>query len=181
MFVVMSMTFIDVKAQVSEGGVPYSLTKISETGAALEINLKEIPEIIMPPTDIQKLRKENDGLDITARGILLHNPVNLTDSSYWVKLENGDRLWRLKISSKGAIGLEPIFEGFYLPPGAKLFVYDCEGKRIRGAFTHSTTYNSKNFTSGRSDGNCFIIEYYEPKHVRSKGTFTIYQVVSYIY
>jgi hypothetical protein len=52
-------------------------------------------------------------------------PVNYTleNSGAWQELPDGGRLWRLKIEMQGALSTNAYYDRFWIPQGAKFFVY----------------------------------------------------------
>jgi len=50
----------------------------------------------------------------------------------WESLEDGGRLWRLRLFSPGALSLSLHFSRFSLPEGASLWLYDPRGELVQG-------------------------------------------------
>lgn len=161
-------------AQINEGGKPYSFSH----------NLKEVIEVknLPPVSEKWKQRAEenainNGTLELVAKNIISnYNPYN---SGTWETLKNGDRVWRLKITAQKAIGLNPLFKNFYLPKGAKLFIYNENNEQVLGAFTDFNNHESKMFSTQIIYGNTMILEYFEPKKQANKGFFIIEKVGSF--
>ena len=63
---------------------------------------------------------------------------SLHNSGYWVDLPDGGKLWRLDVSLPGALATHAVYDEFWLPEGAKFFVYSADRKQSFGAFTYST-------------------------------------------
>ena len=42
----------------------------------------------------------------------------------WTTLPNGDKVWRMSYTSEGALSLNFFFDVFWIPEGAKLYVYN---------------------------------------------------------
>lgn len=53
----------------------------------------------------------------------------------WEPLDDGGRLWRLRVASPGALSLNLAFEPFDLPEGAALWLYGPDGSMVRGPYT----------------------------------------------
>ena len=68
------------------------------------------------------------------------------------------------------------FSNFYLPPGAKLFVYSKDHSQVLGAFTSKNNIPDKFLGTELIRGNEVIVEYFEPKAVRRQGTFILFRV-----
>lgn len=164
---------VNSKAQISEGGVPYSFHdyRISD----------EIPFVKMPSVDNQVLINSENEASNKAEGFCFGKEFdvdyNLFNSGTWTELPNGDRIWRLGISSKDAYSLNLIFNRFYLPPTSNLFIYTKDKQYILGAFTEKNNLPDKIFATNLLPGGEIIIEYYEPQIVKGKGEIHLSTIV----
>lgn len=168
------LMFISINsyAQRNIGGIPYShkLEFINQ-------NIKdEIPVIELTKPDVEKALKEDEGS--WRYRFALGIPVNLTmeNAGKWTVLENGDRIWRLKIYSSDAVKLFCSMVDFYLPEGSTLYFYDGNHQQIRGGFSSLNNRESKQFIFSPIKTQEFYIEYYEPKESSNKASFTIDRV-----
>ena len=146
------------KAQISHGGLPYSLTHKNID--------KNIPQVDIPAPDMNQIRAEDaitdQYKDIPWRfGIV--NPVDLDlyNSGKWTILKNGDKLWQLKIYAPGAVSINLNYDRFYLPKGAKFFLYTPDKKSILGSFTEENNKETGEFSTFLTKGEYVILEYYE--------------------
>src|SRR5690606_552816 len=133
------LIFSGISAQVTNQGEPMSW-KLNQ--------LRNVTPVFMEEIDLATLEAEdliNDARwDVPWRfGKELLVDLNIQNSGIWDVLENGDRIWRLNIISPGANTLNFIFEDFYLPPGATLYLYNNEKTDLLGAYT-STQNRSDN-------------------------------------
>jgi len=159
-------------AQVSEGGRPMSLDPRYQ---ALFSNA--LPEIQMPAFDLRKIRKEDESSPGTRFAAPISTNIALREMEEgWTELENGDRVWRLKIRSQGALAVAFFYENFYLPRGARLFMFSPDGAQVAGAYTFRNNTTSGRFWTGLIYGETAIVEYYEPAAVRGQGHFRISRV-----
>ncbi|MCD4731722.1 MAG: hypothetical protein K8R74_14040, partial [Bacteroidales bacterium] len=130
-FFFMLFVWIDANAQINVGGEPISFV--------LEESLKSnLSFEIMPTVDVESLMAEdkiNDQYkDIPWRfGFNFEVDYSMENSGVWDDLPKGDKLWRLGIISEGAYTIKLIFDNYYLPPEAKLFVYNADKSQIIGA------------------------------------------------
>ena len=106
-------------------------------------------------------------MPIFARSIL--TDISLTKSGTWTTLPDGGRVWRLKISSPGALALIPCYDQFYIPTGAALHVYTPDRDEVIGAFTADNNPKDGRYSTGLIHGDVCIIEYYEPVSVVGLG------------
>ena len=141
-------------------------------------NKSEIPFYILPDVDTKKLlredrKNEDNGEKKLRYASLLDVEISPGDKGEWHILENGDRIWILKIVSPGAYSLGVLFERYHLPEGARLFIYNSNKKHIRGAFTSKNNKSSNILAIAPVKGDEIVLEYYEPKDVKFKGELLI--------
>ncbi len=161
------------EAQISVGGRPYSFQdyRISD----------DILFMQMPVLDNQiLLNEENENVE-KSEGFVFGKEFdvdfNLFNSGVWTPLSNGDRIWRLGISSPDAYSINLIFNRFYLPETSNLFIYTKDKKYVIGAFTSKNNLPDKLFPTTLLPGDEIIIEYYEPKEVKGQGEIHLSTVV----
>lgn len=91
------------------------------------------------PLDFAALRLEDDERDRAglAPRFAVPHAVSITpdERGFWELAENGDMVWRLKVSSAGAVNLNFGFTRFALPDSATLFVYSADGDDVVRGFT----------------------------------------------
>lgn len=164
---------IVVSAQVTNEGTPESW-KLS--------NAKSIESIKMPAFDLKALQDEDDIYDKQGdrpwrfghEFIVNHS---LENAGEWTTLENGDRIWRVRFQSEGAITMNFIFDDFYLPNGGKIYLYNNEKTALLGAYTHQENNSERMLGTWMIDGDDVWIEYYEPLKEAGKGILQIGKVV----
>ena len=59
----------------------------------------------------------------------------LANSGVWQTLEDGSKLWRLKVRLPGALSTNALYDKFRLPKSAKFYVYSEETRQSIGAIT----------------------------------------------
>jgi len=102
-----------------------------------------LPNIVLPEFEMNAAEQaditdvKNGELPKFSRS--LKTNITPDNSGIWIQLANGDRIWRVKITSANALALIPLFDKLYLPEGALLHIYMPEQEEILGAFTHSNT------------------------------------------
>ena len=102
--------------------------------------LESIQQMVMPRVDVASLLaedavREGAGKPVApryAQGL----PVTWTpdNSGTWETLADGSRLWRLRITSPGALSLSLGLAGFDLPAGAELWIHDADGASVQGPY-----------------------------------------------
>jgi len=155
-----------------------NIAPASRTNSGLQ---HDIPTATMPAVDVAALLAQdalNEGQPIPFR-FGSENAVDLefSNSGLWETLANGDRVWRMRISSPNAISLNFQFDGFYMPEGAIFHIYDQEGENIMGAFTSANNQINGDFATGLIAGDHAIMEYFEPASVFSQGTLGLRTIV----
>jgi len=126
-----------------------------------------------PTPDLQQIMVEdeiNDNLGLPPRvGVILKAGFNMENSGTWTELPNGEKVWRLEISSFGAEALNLYFDDFYLPPKSKLFIYTKDKSHVIGAFTEINNKETGRFATELVFGDEIIIEYVAPFAPKTKG------------
>lgn len=146
---------VPLKAQISEGGVPASFNAIKLKSA--------IEEVFVRPPDLNQIQAEdqiNDSLGRPFR-IAYMIPVDICQeySGKWDTLSSGVIIWRVRISSPGALGLQLLYNNFYIPKDGKLFLYSEDKKFVIGAFTEQNNHSSRLFATEIIPGESVILEY----------------------
>ena len=163
--------FSCINAQISQGGKPYAFTH--QLSSYMEVK-------IMPPVDVESLLHE-DAIarkDVPYRfGYCFDVSYNLQNSGTWEKLSDGGKLWRLKILSQGAYSVNLIYDKFWLPEGAKFFIYNKDRSMTIGAFTSRNNKPYGKFATRLVKGDEIILEYYEPDNISQPGVISISKVI----
>ena len=165
-----------VLAQDSEGGIPYSVEQ--------QLNDDLLTAVSTPPFNFAPLialseqRVKQGTYELTDR--MFDVNYDLLNSGTATTLANGDKLWKLKITSPGAKKISLYYRNFYLPEGSKLFVYNANRSEVIGAFTsknnEEANANEGIFSTDHLSGDVQLVEYYEPKNVKGQGHFSIFRV-----
>lgn len=172
-FVLASVTI--TSAQLSQGGTPIGL-KLEK-----QAKVRPVEFVVMPTFDMNALLKEDEVNDRNPDkpfrfGQNLHVNLNPSNSGVWDVLEDGSRLWRLGITSKGAKTINMAFNQFHLPKGARLFVYTPDGKEVIGAFTDANNQNDGYFATTLLKGDAVVVEYIEPALAEFRGEINLWRV-----
>ena len=143
--------------------------------------------IVMPEFDLQALLLEDSikrKLDRDNRaGYAYDVNFNLENSGEWKTLENGDRIWHLIVACPGAKSINVYYDKFWMPEGAKFFVYGKDREHCRGAYTSvnngkgKTRTNPRLFFTGPIYDDTIVLEYYEPKNVMNQGILSVSSLV----
>ena len=120
----------------------------------------------LPPPDPLEIDALTDpGHDRISKALpfALKRYVNLSPEIHgsWSQ-EEGMRVWRVHLISPEAYSLGAVFGSYRLEPGVKLFVYDPEMLRTKGAFTSGNNKSSGRLSIGHVPGQELIIELQVP-------------------
>jgi len=104
--------------------------------------------------------------------------VNYDFQNYgvWDTLENGMKIWRLGIYSRGAHSLNIIFNEFELLNGVKVFIYDYKQENILGALTYKNNKPGRILPTTPIPGDIIYIEMQVPSFINNPGLLKIARV-----
>jgi lysyl endopeptidase len=163
-------------AQVSIGGEPISF----KGKVAALMDDQNVHTQVLPPLDMRQVQNEDlqdEQLGKLHRISRFHDvSYNMSNSGTWTTLPGGAKIWKLKIKATDAIGSSLIFDGFHMPAGATMFVYNSTRTEWLGGFTAQNNKNHGGFATGVLNGESFIIEYFEPANVAGQGQISLAQV-----
>lgn len=95
----------------------------------------------------------------------------------WTTLPNGDRMWRMAYKSEGAHTLNFMFDIFWIPEGATLYVYNNEKNDLIRPFTYHNNNPEEILGTWLVNGDHAWIEYYQPANVVGEPRLTVGSVV----
>lgn len=177
---IMLMVSAMMNAQISQGGIPYSLLKDEHSidESMREIASKaDIPIITMPSVDNNSLLSENENYDSESYDFAkeFDFAINIKESSVIDSISEGF-LYRCAIESPTAFSIHLVFSNFHIPIGAKLFLYDESAEQILGAFTSNNNKESSIFAVAPIFSDRIIIEYFEPYYAEFEGSVEVGQI-----
>ncbi len=172
LYVLLCLPFL-LSAQVTNEGSPESWKWNTE---------KSIQSIQMPAFDLKALQDEDAVVDqlrdrpwrFGKEFIVNHH---LDNAGEWTQLKNGDRVWRIRYQSEGAVTMNFLFEDFYLPQGGTIYLYNNERTDLLGAYDHNQNSEERVLGTWLVDGEDVWIEYHEPARVKNQGKLMIGKVV----
>jgi len=166
--------------QISTDEKPISFRTNIPTLRGDKNTLKTLPSL--DEERINQEDKEDEANGIPPRFGYRHEVnYNLENSGEWVDLPDGDKIWRLVISCSGALSINLLYDKFWIPDGAKFFMYSNDHKYHIGAFTSVNNKGSKDdvrgFATGLVYGDQITLEYYLPKDIKETGIISVAYVV----
>ncbi|MCB0552103.1 MAG: hypothetical protein KDD02_01025 [Phaeodactylibacter sp.] len=164
--------FTPARAQQSSGGKPISFSDTFQERYATQ----KVESVKTPRLNLKRILQEDADRGGSRFAAPLSVSYSLENSGVWTELEDGSLLWRLEITSEGALAIAALYDDFHLPPGAKLFMYSPDRQQLLGAYTFLNNSSSGRFLTGFIRGESAVFEYYEPKAVRGQGKFRIFRI-----
>ncbi|CAN5500702.1 hypothetical protein BH10BAC5_BH10BAC5_26920 [soil metagenome] len=160
-------------AQISAPGTPVSFTNTSLKDG---IDTKVMPGYDQKAIDAEDLI-ESKMKDIPYRfGYLYEVNFGITNSGTWETLADGSKVWRLAIVCPGSFGVNLIYDHFYMPKGAKFYIYNSDRTMMIGAFTDIDNLPEGSFSTQPVKGERIILEYNQPAYIRETALLNISSV-----
>jgi hypothetical protein len=160
-----AISSISSHAQVIEALKPKTSTLSAKLFRAPEEHVYAFDQVAA--SDLDKRLDHAGHMPIFARSV--PTDISLSGSGTWSMLPDGGRVWRVQVSSPGALALIPCYDRFFIPAGAMLHVYTPDRREMIGAFTAANNPKDGRFNSGLIHGDACILEYYEPASVAGQG------------
>ena len=159
------------QAVYKQGSPPSMKTKLVDAPATVEL----------PPLDYTRLiaedQKDKESNELFRFGYVHVVNYDLSNSGTWSTLDNGDRIWRLRIYAPEAQTININYSQFSIPTGAELYVYPESQTNILGPFTIQNEKSNNRFATGFTKGEYCIVEYYEPLADQGEGNIVIDGIV----
>ena len=106
---------------------------------------------------------------------------NLENSGEWITLPDGSKLWRLTISSPGALSINLLYDKFWIPDGAKFWIYSTDRRQLLNTMTSANNSGTRDDIQGFATGLVFsdqiTLEYFLPSSATEIGFISIAYVV----
>lgn len=153
------ITVLVLGQKQGNGGVPKSFK--------YEQLYKNIDQRTFSTPNLESLRSEDAMTDHTGAapwrfGINNFTTLNLSNSGTWFDLQNGDRIWFLKLTCEQALTVNLTFTNSEIPEGNELFIFNEKRDFILGKFSQEHIYKGQLGTE-LVPGSTVIIEYFVRK------------------
>lgn len=163
---------INAQAQLSKGGKPKSF-EISAKGSIPKYTTGNVDHIKLLAED-----KEEEKLGVAQRfGYGFDVNYNLDNSGSWQTLQDGSKIWKLKLESPGAFSINLLYDDFKLSEKVKFFIYSEDKADLIGAFTSDNNKDHGKFATGLVKGDVVILELNVPPYVSDPGKLSISKVI----
>lgn len=141
---------------------------------------KKAVSIDLPTVDAAALLAEDERerkMDIPERfGKALDVDIDLSKSGTWETVPGG-RIWRVQINAPGAKTINMIFDRFFLPEGAQVFVTNAERTMVSGPIDVTQNNEYRKYSTSLIKGSSMLIELYEPESVKTQSELHISKVI----
>ncbi len=137
----------------------------------LNINNRMSPAVELPPLDLEAIHAEDSVNDLDKSlpwryGISRPLRLDVNEDGVWTTLpHNRGRIWQMAIKSTDAINISVNFNDFYLPEGARFYLYNDERTETSKTYTRKNNRASNQLGSWFINGDIIWLEYYEPPSV----------------
>jgi hypothetical protein len=157
-----------LRAQVSDGGVPYSSTLVNLKSQA------SIPKFTLNNIDTERLLEEDLLRPQPYRYAVFGDTViNVKVSGKEDIVPGKGTIWRIRISSQQAKSMQIMFRRFVVPRGASVFLYNENLTVVKGAFTQKNMHPDSTLVLADFPGRYVTVEYFEPDQAEFKGEVII--------
>ncbi|MDR1722937.1 MAG: T9SS type A sorting domain-containing protein [Tannerella sp.] len=171
----------NVTGQISFGGLPPSFSydeTVDETVSVRSSSMKMTVPIDFYVNDllaVDNWKAANQGAPLVV-GRIIPVKYNMDNSGFRTTLPGGERIWRLQIKADGAYALMLYYNDFYIPEGAKLFIYDPGKNKVLGAYTHQTNPGGGLFATEFIGGDELVLEYVESETSSEKPRIDVGEI-----
>jgi lysyl endopeptidase len=191
-FSLITLFFFNTNAQISEGGKPLSmrLFGVNNLDSALQANPNtssindlsktqlraiKVTQVELTAPDLAPIMKEdrlrNKKTGLFREGVLVPSDISLQNSGKWTILDDGEKIWRLKIHLPGALAIGLYYDHFYLPQGARYFIFNANGHQVLGAYTSDNNPDDDIWANEKAQGDLINLELDLPAGVDTSSAY----------
>jgi len=160
-------------AQVSFGGFPYNW---DDKHVSPQISFTSMPAI-----DLEALAAEDAVVDqykeAPYRFGFEHETSFGLNQAAWRSIENERSIWQFGIECDGARTINLIFEDFYLPKGAEMFIWSADREEFLGSFNHKNNQDYRVLATSILQHDKIVVEVQANDEVKDQVSFIISMVV----
>ncbi len=144
---------------------------------------KEVPTTEVAAPNLVQLQQEDILRD--KQGLLYRigvaSTVNISpqNAGSWTTLANGDRQWKLRVSSEGAEALSFLFQTFKIYGGTTLEIKNNQGALLHPLLTQKDVEDHFMYDAALCSGDEMVLVLTEPKHVTPSELFIDRMIYNY--
>ena len=149
-------------------------TVFAQISLPSEAELSRINTFILPDLDLEKLRREDQSKEFDVRfAAPIDCNFSMEKNGEWSESENDLLTWTFSVQSKGAFGISFLLENFYLPEGAKLYIFSPDKKQKIKAFSSKDNGNNNVVLTDILRSETAVFYFIQPKANKEKASFEI--------
>lgn len=151
-------------------GLLLSINVFAQSPASFNADfLDAAPVVDVEPFDKAELEAEADRM-AQYEGRAMDGKLRMMDIDFFqlashTILDQGVHVYRLTFSSEGAKSLAVYFDGFHLPTGAELYIYNADQSYFEGPYTSEENNTHQRFATNDIWGEQITLEYVAPASV----------------
>ena len=169
---VVTFTALPLAAQQRMAAVPPSF-EVSVAPAATVVVPAPAPDLVaFSPAPLS-----GSVLGAARHGVEAGINLGLDNAGQWTTLPDGGRLWRLRLEAPGAQSINLLYDDFFLPDGAQLFLYTDSRRHVLGPFTVAHNLLHGGFATDLLPGEATTLEYYEPAGVAASARLRVASLI----
>ena len=165
-----------INAQLSTGERPPGLEMLK--------NDRSIAVQTLPVPDINKIKAEDAGEDLQSGPVSFAYGIRVNYTPYnsgsWHTMDDGSKLWRLKVKLPGALSSNTYYDKLWIPDGTKFFLYNDETQQHIGAITSEflkgNSKEPKKFATSLIYGETVTFEYWQPAFITDSAIISISRI-----
>jgi len=99
--------------------------------------------------------------------------LGINNAGTWEELDDGGLIWRLGFHSSGAYGMKVLFDAYWLPEGAELYVFSNNEDMSIGPYTYEQNHEDGTFGIPLVKSDHIVVEYYQPANILEQPKINI--------
>lgn len=140
-----------------------------------DIFAQDLAALTLPAINYEQVQREDQESGMPRIAVPSRIEVGLTSGGQWYSLPNGTQVWRLALETLNGLGIMALYQDFYLPKGASLFMYSPDGQQILGPYTAKDNPKKGRFMTGLIQGSMAFIEYRVPAASKGQGRVELFR------
>ena len=175
-------TVVALCSQVAVAQVPTRITgSQAQTAARSADAVQTTPPVLRlqapdVPTLLREDQREAQQGALPRFGKPMPLALNLLAAGRW-QVTTGGRRWQFALTSPGAISLNFLFDKFFLPQGAELYLYNGDRSVVIGPIDATQNTKAKVFATDLLKGDFVTFELFEPSAAIGQSVLHAAQVV----
>ena len=135
----------------------------------------------MPSFDSQAMLDEDEetrGVGIPLRyAKIFEVNLGIKDRGSWTFNDQGDAIWTMGIESRDAYAMKFLFDEFYLPEGAIMYIFNNSRDMAIGPYTSEDNNSQQDFGVPLVKGSQMILEVFFPSSVNEEAKLNVSHVI----